>query len=151
MRGKLKSNSLTAPLNSILVWLYLAVGIQVKTTRNLRGYIPLNSSISRSAFVVFLLTKKSTSLNDTLLLRKYRYIYTTHLVNTLNTNDTRVSLGFRKNHRHCLIVILFEFKLLHNLSVLLYLRDSAYHFIKFIKTCMLCKCNKKESKCQLIV
>ena len=64
VRKTSNTRSVVAPLNSILVWLSLADGEQLRTTWNLGGYIPSSSSTSSSSLVVSQnsLTKKSTSL-----------------------------------------------------------------------------------------
>ena len=56
--------SFLAPLNSILVWLCVAVGEQLITKLNLGGYIPSSSLILRSSFECSPLTKKSISFNE---------------------------------------------------------------------------------------
>ena len=58
------TSSVTAPLNSILVWLSLADGEQLRTMWNLGGYMPPFSLTSSLRFVSSQksLTKKSTSL-----------------------------------------------------------------------------------------
>ena len=68
------TRSVTAPLNSILVWLSLADGEQLRTTWNLRGYMPPFSLTSSLCFVSSQksLTKKSTSL---IIICMYKYVY----------------------------------------------------------------------------
>ena len=65
LSGTSNTRSLTAPLNSILAWLCLAVGVPVMTTQNLGGYIPSSSLSWSVSFVLSVMgpTKKSISLS----------------------------------------------------------------------------------------
>ena len=63
LRGISNTISFTAPLNSTLVWLCLALGVQLITRLNLGGYIPSSSLTLSSSLELSPLTKKSMSLS----------------------------------------------------------------------------------------